>query len=145
MLAVGDMRPVRRLCRFRSGTSGSNPLSSSGESAANLTFEAIAVALSLLRGQRTTKSERLGQRGPPRQKARGGDRMIGRQPPTGNFVEFVGTDMDITERRRAEAEILESERRYREIEMQVAHAHRVATMGQLSASRPPATPPPCAA
>jgi PAS domain S-box-containing protein len=52
----------------------------------------------------------------------------------GNFVEFVGTDMDITERRRAEAEILESERRYREIEMQLAHANRVATMGQLSAS-----------
>jgi hypothetical protein len=37
--------------------------------------------------------------------------------------------MDITERRRAEAEILESERRYREIEMQLAHANRVATMG----------------
>jgi hypothetical protein len=36
-LAVGDMRPVRRLCRFRSGTSGSNPLSSSGESNAKLT------------------------------------------------------------------------------------------------------------
>jgi PAS domain S-box-containing protein len=52
----------------------------------------------------------------------------------GNFVEFVGTDMDITERRRAEAEFLESERRYREIEMQLAHANRVATMGQLSAS-----------
>jgi signal transduction histidine kinase len=52
----------------------------------------------------------------------------------GNFVEFVGTDMDITERRRAEAEILESERRYREIGMRLAHANRVATMGQLSAS-----------
>ena len=51
-----------------------------------------------------------------------------------NFVEFVGTDMDITERRRAEAEFLESERRYREIEMQLAHANRVATIGQLSAS-----------
>jgi signal transduction histidine kinase len=52
----------------------------------------------------------------------------------GNFVEFVGTDIDITERRRAEAEILEGELRYREIEMQLAHANRVATMGQLSAS-----------
>ena len=51
-----------------------------------------------------------------------------------NFVEFVGTDMDITERRRAEVAFLESERRYREIEMQLAHANRVATIGQLSAS-----------
>jgi PAS domain S-box-containing protein len=52
----------------------------------------------------------------------------------GNTVEFAGTDMDITERRRAEAEIRESERRYRDVEMQLAHANRVATMGQLSAS-----------
>jgi PAS domain S-box-containing protein len=53
---------------------------------------------------------------------------------SGNTVEFVGTDMDITERRRAEMEIRESEQRYRGIEMQLAHANRVATMGQLSAS-----------
>jgi C4-dicarboxylate-specific signal transduction histidine kinase len=52
----------------------------------------------------------------------------------GNIVEFVGTDMDITERRRAEADIRDSERRYREVEMQLAHANRVATMGHLSAS-----------
>ena len=52
----------------------------------------------------------------------------------GEIVEFVGTDMDITERKRAEAEIRESERRYREIEVELAHANRVATMGQLSAS-----------
>jgi C4-dicarboxylate-specific signal transduction histidine kinase len=42
--------------------------------------------------------------------------------------------MDITERRRAEAEVRESERRYREVEIELAHANRVATMGQLSAS-----------
>jgi C4-dicarboxylate-specific signal transduction histidine kinase len=42
--------------------------------------------------------------------------------------------MDITERRRVEAQIRESERRYREMETQLAHANRVATMGQLSAS-----------
>ncbi len=42
--------------------------------------------------------------------------------------------MDITERKRAEAEIRESERRYREVEMELVHANRVATMGQLSAS-----------
>jgi PAS domain S-box-containing protein len=52
----------------------------------------------------------------------------------GEIVEFVGTDMDITERKRAEAEVRESERRYREVEMELAHANRVATMGQLSAS-----------
>jgi PAS domain S-box-containing protein len=52
----------------------------------------------------------------------------------GELVEIVGTDMDITERKRAEIEIRESERRYREIEVELAHANRVATMGQLSAS-----------
>ena len=52
----------------------------------------------------------------------------------GELVEFVGTDMDITERKRAEAEARESERRYREMQMEVAHANRVATMGQLTAS-----------
>jgi C4-dicarboxylate-specific signal transduction histidine kinase len=52
----------------------------------------------------------------------------------GAIVEFVGTDMDITDRKRAESEVRESERRYREVEMELAHANRVATMGQLSAS-----------
>ena len=46
-------------------------------------------------------------------------------------VTFV---LDLTERRRAEAEARESERRYRETQMQLAHANRVATMGQLTAS-----------
>ena len=52
----------------------------------------------------------------------------------GVLVELVGTDMDITERKRAETDIRESERRYREIEVELAHANRVATMGHLSAS-----------
>jgi PAS domain S-box-containing protein len=52
----------------------------------------------------------------------------------GDIVEFVGTDMDVTEGKRAEAEIREGERRYREAEMELAHANRVAMMGQLSAS-----------
>jgi PAS domain S-box-containing protein len=46
-------------------------------------------------------------------------------------VAFV---LDLTERKRAEAEARESERRYREVEMELAHANRVATMGQLTAS-----------
>ncbi len=41
---------------------------------------------------------------------------------------------DITERKRAEAEIRESERRYRNSQAELAHANRVATMGQLTAS-----------
>lgn len=36
--------------------------------------------------------------------------------------------------RRAEAEARESERRYREVQIELAHANRVATMGQLTAS-----------
>jgi C4-dicarboxylate-specific signal transduction histidine kinase len=48
--------------------------------------------------------------------------------------EFVGAITDITERKRAEAEARESERRYREVQMDLAHANRVATMGQLTAS-----------
>ena len=41
---------------------------------------------------------------------------------------------DITERKRAEAEARDGERRYREMQMELAHANRVATMGQLTAS-----------
>ena len=46
-------------------------------------------------------------------------------------VSFV---LDLTERKRAEAEAHESERRYRAVEMELAHANRFATMGQMSAS-----------
>ena len=46
-------------------------------------------------------------------------------------VAFV---LDLTERKRAEAEAGASERRYREMQMELAHANRVATMGQLTAS-----------
>jgi C4-dicarboxylate-specific signal transduction histidine kinase len=42
--------------------------------------------------------------------------------------------LDLTERKRAEAEARESERQYREMQMQLAHANRVAAMGQLTAS-----------
>ena len=46
-------------------------------------------------------------------------------------VAFV---LNLTERKRAEAEALESEERYREVQTELAHANRLATMGQLTAS-----------
>jgi PAS domain S-box-containing protein len=46
-------------------------------------------------------------------------------------VTFV---LDLTERKRAEAEARESERRFFDVQMELAHANRLATMGQLSAS-----------
>ena len=49
-------------------------------------------------------------------------------------TEGVAFVLDLTERKRAEAEAGESERRYREVQMELAHANRVATMGQLTAS-----------
>ena len=48
--------------------------------------------------------------------------------------EVVAFVLDLTERKRAEAATLDSERRYREMQTQLAHANRVATMGQLTAS-----------
>src|SRR5258708_5838863 len=46
-------------------------------------------------------------------------------------VAFV---LDLSERKRMEAEARENERRYREAQLELAHANRVATMGQLTAS-----------
>jgi PAS domain S-box-containing protein len=46
-------------------------------------------------------------------------------------VAFV---LDLTERKRVEAEARESEQRYRNAQLELAHANRVATMGQLTAS-----------
>ena len=46
----------------------------------------------------------------------------------------VGFVLDLTALKRAEAEARENERRYREALMELAHANRVATMGQLTAS-----------
>jgi PAS domain S-box-containing protein len=46
-------------------------------------------------------------------------------------VAFV---LDLSELKRAEEQRGESERRYREVQMELAHANRLATMGQLTAS-----------
>lgn len=48
-----------------------------------------------------------------------------------NGVAFV---LDLTERKQAEAQHRDTEQRYREIQAELAHACRVATMGQLAAS-----------
>jgi PAS domain S-box-containing protein len=48
--------------------------------------------------------------------------------------QVVSFALDLTERKRAEAEARESERRYREALMELTHANRVTTMGQLTAS-----------
>ncbi|HXZ10570.1 MAG TPA: ATP-binding protein [Paraburkholderia sp.] len=42
--------------------------------------------------------------------------------------------LDLTERKRAEEHARQSELRYREVQAELAHANRVATMGQLAAS-----------
>jgi PAS domain S-box-containing protein len=50
--------------------------------------------------------------------------------PTGDLVEYVGTIIDVTERRQAE----EERERLREAQADLAHASRMTTMGELTAS-----------
>lgn len=52
----------------------------------------------------------------------------------GQPEQLLSVSRDITEGKQAEAEAHESERRYREVQMELAHANRVAAMGQLTAS-----------
>ncbi|HWZ52740.1 MAG TPA: PAS domain-containing protein [Granulicella sp.] len=50
--------------------------------------------------------------------------------PSGDLVEFVGTVMDVTDRKRAE----EERERLRQVQADLAHLSRVTTMGELTAS-----------
>ena len=52
----------------------------------------------------------------------------------GEFRGYRGTGTDVTALRTAEGEARENEQRYRKAELELAHANRVATMGQLTSS-----------
>jgi PAS domain S-box-containing protein len=52
----------------------------------------------------------------------------------GEVIAWYAATYDIEDRKRAESELIESERRLREAQMELAHASRVVTMGQFTAS-----------
>jgi len=52
----------------------------------------------------------------------------------GQPEQLLAVSRDITELRQAEAEARDSEQRYRGVQIELAHANRVATIGQLTAS-----------
>jgi len=60
--------------------------------------------------------------------------LVGAASFEGISNEGVAFVLDLTERKQAEAVAHENERRYREMQTELAHASRVATMGQLAAS-----------
>ena len=60
--------------------------------------------------------------------------LVGAALFEGRLEEGVAFVLELTELKRAEAEARESERRYREVQMELAHANRVTTMGHLTAS-----------
>jgi PAS domain S-box-containing protein len=52
----------------------------------------------------------------------------------GEVIAWYAATYDIEDRKRAESELIESERRFRQAQMELAHASRVVTMGQFTAS-----------
>ena len=60
--------------------------------------------------------------------------LVGAVSFEGRSDEGVAFVLDLTDRKRAEWEARESERRFHEAQMELAHANRVATLGELSAS-----------
>jgi C4-dicarboxylate-specific signal transduction histidine kinase len=53
---------------------------------------------------------------------------------SGEVDEYIGVAMDITERKRAEKELRQSEANLRKVQGELAHVTRVTTMGELAAS-----------
>ncbi|NLS08266.1 PAS domain S-box protein, partial [Rhizobium sp. P32RR-XVIII] len=60
--------------------------------------------------------------------------LIGAAAFEGRSDQGVAYILDLTDLKRAEAEARESDQRYRQVQMELAHANRVATIGQLTAS-----------
>ena len=60
--------------------------------------------------------------------------LIGSVAFDGRRDQGVGFVLDLTERKRAESEARESERRYREAQAELTHVTRVTTLGELTAS-----------
>ena len=52
----------------------------------------------------------------------------------GEVIAWYAATYDIEDRKQAESELIESERRFREAQMELAHASRVVTLGQFTAS-----------
>jgi len=60
--------------------------------------------------------------------------MLGATASEASRKEGVAFVLDLSERKHAEEKVRESEQRYRAVQTELAHASRVATMGQLTAS-----------
>ncbi|MGY4572039.1 AAA family ATPase [Bradyrhizobium sp. USDA 3256] len=60
--------------------------------------------------------------------------LLGAAAFEGHPLQAVAFVLDLTERKRSEAAARDSDQRYREVQMELAHANRVATIGQLTGS-----------